>query len=296
MTSDAAPRKKTWLAPGIRFMVASAFFFTIMTTIVKVLGERLPSDEIVLARATAMLLLSYAALRHAKVSPWGANQRLLIGRGIAGFGGLYCYYYAVTHLPLADATVIQFTNPAFTVLLAAWMLQEQPSFRQIAGASLSLIGVLFVARPSFLFGGGSLDVWAVVVGLVGAFCSAIAYVTIRQLRATDDPMVIVFWFSLVAVPLAVGPALTSLVWPTPLEWLLLALLGATTQIAQVFMTRGLHLEPAGRATAITYLQVVFSYGFGIVLFAETPTTAGMLGSALVVAGTLPAALAPSKRR
>ena len=110
------------LPTGLRYMVLAAFFFSLMALLVKVVGQRLPSAEMVLARSAVAVVLSYGMLRRARVAPWGRRKGLLVFRGMAGFGGLLCMFYALTKLPLADATVIVYTNPVFTALLAARLI------------------------------------------------------------------------------------------------------------------------------------------------------------------------------
>jgi drug/metabolite transporter (DMT)-like permease len=125
-----------------------------------------------------------------------------------------------------------------------------------------------------------------VFGLGSAILSAIAYVTVRQLTKTEHPLVIVFYFPLIATPLSVPWALFDFVWPTPLEWLLLLGIGATTQLGQVFMTIALQIERAGRATAVGYVQICFAVLWQIVIFSQLPAFGTVIGAALIMAGTL----------
>src|SRR5690349_15970808 len=103
-------------------MIASALAFAVMSAGVKIAGARIPSVEIALVRGVVTLALSYWALRRAGISPWGRDNRWLLVRGLLGFGGLHCYFYAVTALPLAEATVIHFTNPLWVALAAPFLL------------------------------------------------------------------------------------------------------------------------------------------------------------------------------
>jgi drug/metabolite transporter (DMT)-like permease len=276
------------LRGGLGQMALAAFFFSVMSLLVRVAGTRLPSAQIVLARAAVSLVISFWMLRAAGVSPWGKNRRTLALRGLFGFGGLNCFYWALVHLPLAEATVLQYTNPVFTALLAVPVLGERLRRRHLASVALSLAGVVLVARPATLFGGAgaALPALPVAVALLGAALSAAAYVTVRKAGGSEHPLVVVFWFPLVATPLALPAALGAWVQPAGVEWLVLLGVGVSTQIAQVFMTRGLLLETAARATAASYLQVVFAAGWGALLLAEAPDLATGLGSALIGCGLL----------
>ena len=125
---------------------------------VKLAGERIPSQEIVLARSLVSLVISYGLLRRANVPPWGHDRGGLWLRGLTGFAALSCVYAAVTHLPLADATVIHYLNPAFTALLAGVLLGERISAGSVIATTLCLVGVVLVAKPEALFGAGALTV------------------------------------------------------------------------------------------------------------------------------------------
>jgi drug/metabolite transporter (DMT)-like permease len=268
-------------------MVAGAFCFSVMSALVKLAGERLPSQEIVLARAGIALALSWALLRHAGVSPWGNERRLLLLRGTFGFLGLTCLFYSLTQLPLAEATVILYLHPVFTGLLAAAFLAERAGTGLRVGVALSLLGVVAVARPTSLLDGSfALPPLGLLAGLGGAFFAGCAYVVVRRLSSTEHPLVIVFYFPLIAAPASIPAVLPVFVWPQGIEWLLLLGVGVFTQLGQLAITQGLRHEPAGRATALSYLQVVFAALWGVVFFAEVPDPLTALGAGLILTGTL----------
>ncbi len=288
MPPTEAPPNASFLSTGLRFMVGAAFFFSLMSLFVKLVGQHLPSQQIVLVRSAATLLYSYLAVRWVGVSPWGQNKKLLFLRGLLGFGAVSCFFFALTVLPLADATVIHYTNPVFTALLAAFFLNETLGRAEWLGALLSLAGVALIAQPSFLFGGGgTLSLAYVGIALLGALLSAGAYVVVRKLRATEHPLVIVLYFPLVATFGSLPTALPTAEWPTLWEWLVLLLgVAGAAQIAQIFLTKGLHAERAGRAMAVTYLQIVFAAIWGMLFFGEYPGLWSIAGAVLVVGGTL----------
>jgi drug/metabolite transporter (DMT)-like permease len=268
-------------------MAYGAFWFSVMSLLVKVAGQRIPAMEIVLVRGVVSLALSYWMLRRAGIPPWGSSRGLLLVRGMLGFGGLGCFYYALVHLPLAEATVIQYTNPLFTALLAAWLLRERIGRLEVACVAASLAGVLLIARPGFLVAAvDPLPPAVVAIAVSGAVFSAAAYVTVRRLSRSEHPLVIVFYFPLVTVPATIPFVLVESVWPDAREWVLLVGIGVTTQIAQVYMTRGLQLVPAGRATAVGYMQIVFAGVWGALIFAEIPDVWSLSGASLIIGSSL----------
>jgi drug/metabolite transporter (DMT)-like permease len=269
-------------------MLLAAAAFAAMTAAAKLIGARLPIFEIVFARALFSVVLTAALLRRARVPLLGTRRPLLLLRGLFGFCGLTCSFYAVIHLPLADATLLQFLHPVFTVALAALILRERIGGGVWLGAPLSLAGVLLVVRPAFVFGAGNaapLDPFAVGVAVAGAFFSADAYVTVRHLASTGEhPLAIVFSFPAVTTALALPLMLRDFVWPRGLDWLWLVAAGAAAQLGQVALTRGIQRLPASRATAYSYTQVVFAAALGALLFGEAPGATSLAGAALVVAG------------
>ena len=90
---------------GVVYMLASSLAFSVMAVMVKLAGERLPNQEIVLVRAVLSLFLSYGLIRRAGIAPLGNNRLLLLLRGLFGYCALSCLVYSLTHLPLAEATV-----------------------------------------------------------------------------------------------------------------------------------------------------------------------------------------------
>lgn len=288
---DAGPPRtgSPWkrIPPGVRYMAAAAFFFSVMSMLVKAAGQRLPAQEMVLARAGVGAVLSWHWLRVRGVSPWGRRRGLLLLRAVVGFGALSAFFFALTRLPLADATVIQYTNPVFTAALAAVFLSEAIRARDAALILLSLAGVVLMTRPGFLFGAFDqrLDPLAVAVALTGAILSAGAYVIVRELGKTEDTLVIVFWFAVVATAGSTPFTVAHGLMPTPWEWGALLAIGVFTQLGQVSLTRGLKEERAGRAMAVGYMQIVFAAAWGALFFREMPDLWGLTGAILIIAGT-----------
>lgn len=297
-----APRSASrfGLSPGVRAMLVSAAAFAVMSALVRALGERLPSIEIAFVRAVVTLGLSAMAVRRAGLAPFGTGKNArawLVLRGLIGFVGLHCYFYAVTTLPLADATTLHFLNPLLVAALAPIALGEPLRRRDLVGVVLGLVGVVLVVRPSALFGASTdgtttaaLPALGVAAALGGACAGAAAYLVVRRLR-TEDPRVVVLQFPLLGVPLTLPIVVGIWIWPTPWEWALLAVMGVFTQVGQVKMTEGLRYERAARATAVSYAQIPISIALGVVFFGEIPTGLGLLGAACIVVGTLSVAQA-----
>jgi drug/metabolite transporter (DMT)-like permease len=267
-------------------MAYGAFWFSAMGMFVKLSGQRLPSMQIVLVRAIITLVLSWLLIKRERINPWTGPHKLLILRGLLGATALICFYYSLVNLPLAEATVIQYMNPLLVTVLAMATLGERPGRREWLAIVVSLIGVLIIARPAAIFGeSNSLQGFYVLVALTGSVFSSIAYITVRQLRHQHSALVVVFYFPLVTVPIALPLALPGWVNPTLPEWGYLLGVGVTTQIAQVYMTRGLQLEEAVRATTVGYLQIVFAAIWGALVFHQLPDGWSAVGALIIALST-----------
>ena len=268
-------------------MVASALSFSLMGVCVKQVGGRIPAAEVVFARAIVSVALSWWLLHRAGIPAWGKRRWLLIWRGAIGTAALVCVYAALAALPLAAATVLQYLYPPFTALLAWLMLGEPIGKRVLAAMALGWLGVLLVAQPAGLLqGGATLALVPVLIAVAGALFTALAYVSVRSLGTSEHPLVIVFYFPLVALPLSLPLVALNPVLPTPAELLWLVGVGVFTQLGQVYLTRSLTALPAARATAISYVQVLFAGGWGWLLFGESIDSWTIAGAGLVLAATL----------
>lgn len=267
---------------GVLYMVCAAAAFSTMALLVKLASARIPTGEIVLVRCLVTLAISYALVRRAGVSPWGRERGRLVLRGLLGFGALSLYYVALAVLPLADAMTIHHTTPLLTAVLAWWLLGDAIGKATLFAIACGIGGVLLIVHPS----GTGLDATGVAVAVASALCAAASYVTVSQLARTEHSLVIVFYFPLVAAPLALPWALANWVTPTPVELLLLLGIGLATQVGQVFLTMALAIERAGRATSVGYLQVAFAIVLQLVVFGALPSLATIGGALLIVLGTV----------
>ncbi|MCL6417735.1 DMT family transporter [Aestuariirhabdus sp. Z084] len=273
---------------GVRFMLLSALGFALMAVCVKAAsGYGIPVLEIVAARALVSLGLSYLDIRRKRLSPWGQHHGLLFARGAVGALALVCVYYAVTTLPLATATLLQYLHPAFTAVLAWLFLRERIRLATLLCIVLSMTGLLLISKPGLIATAvPELPMLSLVAALCGAFGSAIAYVLVRRLSRVEDSSVIIFYFPLIALPLSLVLLGGDFVMPSAEAAGLMLLVGIFTQVGQVGLTRALQTEEAGRATAFSYVQVVFAFVLGWVFFDELPTLVTWLGGGLIILGAL----------
>ena len=270
-------------------MLLSTLFFAGMNACVKQL-HHLPTLEIIFFRSIFSIVASYVALRQLGVAPFGHNYRLLLSRGSTGTLALVCYFLSLQHLPLATAVTVQYLAPIFTAVLGIWLVGEGVRGWQWVFFGLSFGGVLLVQQggsggaaasaSDTAAGAGSLLFLG--TGVLGALVSGLSYNAIRKLRGQEHPLVIVFYFPLISLPLSAIACLFR--WQTPqgLDWLWLLACGVCTQGAQLTMTRAYQLERLGRVAPLNYLGLFYALGLGYFFFGETYGWLAFGGMALVL--------------
>jgi len=281
-------RTKNHLPLGVRFMLLSALGFALMSALVKLVSlHHIPLFEIVASRALVSLIISYLDVKRKRISIWGNNRTLLFARGAVGTMALMCVYYSVTTIPLAAATILQYTHPIFTASLAVLFLKERLQLPTITCIGLCLIGLFVMIVPSMEENiSYHLPFFSVCIALLGAFGSAIAYVIVRKLSSIEDSSVIIFYFPLVALPISILLIGHDFVMPDVYLTVLLVFIGIFTQVGQYGLTKAMQTQTAGKASAYSYIQVVFSGLIGVWVFNEIPSIWTYLGGALIVSGAL----------
>ncbi|WP_233254101.1 DMT family transporter [Hymenobacter sedentarius] len=277
------------ITPGIRLMLLSTLLFAGMNACVKQL-HHLPALEIIFFRSIFSIVASYVALRRLGVAPFGNNYRLLISRGSTGAVALVCYFLAIQHLPLATAVTAQYLAPIFTAVMGIWLVREPVRSWQWVFFALSFGGVVLVQQggPATPSAGpaepADLGLVYLGIGVLGALLSGLSYNAIRKLRGREHPLVIVFYFPLISLPLAALGCLFH--WQTPqgMDWLWLLVCGAFTQGAQVAMTRAYQLERLSRVAPLNYLGMFYALGLGYVFFGENFGPVAYAGMAMVLLG------------
>jgi drug/metabolite transporter (DMT)-like permease len=270
------------------YMLLSALGFALMAACVKeVSALGIPVFEIVAARAVVSGIISYLDIKRKKIPLWGNNKPLLIARGTVGAFALMFVYYAVTTLPLAEATVLQYLHPVFTAILALFFLKEIIQRSTIICIIVSLIGLLIIIQPNLQMNNMVSYPWiSIMAGVMGAFGSAVAYIIIKKLTKTDDSSVIIFYFPVVAFPISMIMLGSDFVMPSLLATGLLVLVGIFTQVGQVGLTKALDCADANKATAYAYVQVLFSVFIGWAYFSEVPSLTTIIGGSFIMLAAL----------
>lgn len=268
------------LTQGARYMLLSTLFFALMNVCVKLLGH-LPALEIILFRSVISIVISYITLRLLDIRPWGSNHFFLIARGTTGALALILYFFTLQQMPLATAVTIQYLAPIFTTVLGVFIVKEKVKAWQWAFFLLSFAGVLVVEGVDT-----RVDPLYLALGVVSAVFSGFSYNSIRRLKGREHPLVVVFYFPMVALPIAAIYCLFNWVSPQGLDWLWLGLTGVFTQGAQVCMTKAYQAEKLSNVANLNYIGILYALGLGFVFFGEAFRPEVYLGMGLVLLGVV----------
>jgi len=265
---------------SVQSMLVSGVFFALMNVSVKFIPD-IPAIEIILFRSLFSLIFSFLVLKQLGVSVFGNNKKLLIIRGIVGSIGLISFFYTLQKIPLASAVTMQYLSPIFTTILGIFLVKERVKPIQFLFFGISFAGVLvlqgFDTRVNLLYGS---------IGVVSALFSGLAYNVIRKLKNTEHPLVIIFYFPLVTLPVASVVSYFTWVQPIGWDWAILLWIGICTQAAQYFMTVAYQNANVSKVSSLGYLGILYALFFGFVFFGETFGTMSYVGMGLVLAGIL----------
>lgn len=261
-------------------MLLAVVSFSLMNVFVKLAG-RLPVMELVFFRCGISTVLSMAVLLSVKENLLGNNHRLLLLRGVFGTLALLTYFITVKEMPLGTAVTIQYLSPVFTAIIALVFLNEKVRNIQWLFFLISFSGVVLIKGFD-----SRVSLWCLGIGVASAICSSIAYNFVRTLSGREHPLVVVLHFQMIGAITGLAFSLFNWVQPQGWEWVYLLMIGLTTQLGQVHLTKALQKDKVARVSIIQYIGVVFAVGFGVFIFDEHYTVAALAGLALVVAGVV----------
>jgi drug/metabolite transporter (DMT)-like permease len=267
---------KQSLLAGAGFILASEFLLVSMGAVIKTLAQDMPNEVIVFFRNLFGLAVLLPFLVKGGLAGLGTKVlHLHLVRAAAGLGGMYCFFYAIGHIKLADAMLLKFTVPIFIPVVAWLWLSERFHQRAVFCLFLGFAGVLLILKP-----GGEIN-WILLVALAGSFFAAVAKTAVRRLSRTEPAARVVFYFALFGVCVSVVPLAWAWRTPTADQWLLLLSLGPLATLGQLFMTRGYSAAPASEVGLFTFSAVLFGAGYGWLFWGELWDWLSLAGAFLV---------------
>ncbi|PZE17345.1 EamA/RhaT family transporter [Putridiphycobacter roseus] len=276
-------------------MLLSSMCFAIVNLFVKLLTnanglfenfQKFPPYEIVLFRSIISLSICIYIIRRKNIPFFGNNKKWLIIRGIFGATALTMFFYTLQNLPIAIATTVQYLSPLFTILFAIPLQGEKVKPIQWLFFLLSLSGVFIIGLTKSTGSIAFNPLW-LLLGLISAVFSGVAYNAIMKCKTTDAPITVVMYFPLIATPVMLVLCIfNGFTMPRGIEWLVILIIGIFTQFAQVLMTKAFHHEKAAKVTPIKYIGAIYAIGIGFFVFNETLSLAVFLGIAFILIGVL----------
>lgn len=263
---------------GIMFILISAFSFALMNLFVQLAGDINPIQKSFFRNLISFLFAASVLLKERDFSYKKENLKYLILRSTLGTIGILCNYYALGHLLLSDASMLNKLSP-FVVLICSYIfLQEKINIVQIISIIAAFIGSLFIIRPGFSL----TAMLPALIGLIGAIAAGGAYTTVRflGLRGERGPF-IVFFFSAFSC-IAVLPYILLNYEPMTLKQLCMLLLaGLAASGGQFGVTYAYKYAPARDISIYDYTQVIFAAVLGFVAFGQLPDIMSLIGYTII---------------
>lgn len=259
-------------------MIFASICFALVGAIIKFIGN-IPLMEMIFFRSLPSILILPLILKNKNISLRGKNKPLLLFRCFFGFLSAVGYFYTFKTMTMTDAMTIRQLSPFFIVMFAIIFLKEKVPPRRIPIFLLVFLGGLLVIKP-----GIRLEIFPAIVGVVAAIFGAGAQVSLRNLRLTDHPLVIVNYFSFVSGLMA----LVVLIWqnnfviPDFISLMSLILLGLIALGGQFALTKAYQMAPASMVSLYTYSQIIFATIFGLFFFRELPDLLTIFGATLII--------------
>lgn len=297
MTAGSVPSPRPWPqtsvgqpALGIVLKLASTLVFTAMSTLVKMVADRVPVGEIVFARSFfAILPIFVYVLVRGELATALFTRRLggHIGRAAIGAASMGCNFIALGLLPLADATAIGFASPLITVVLAVLLLGEIVRVYRWSAVAVGFFGVIIMLSPNLGSGAAQEgETLGALLALAGAALGALSLVVVRRLIETEATSTVVFYFSL-------STSLFALV-TMPFGWVvpdlelaaILITIGILGGIGQILLTQSYRYAEASVIAPFDYTTMVWALIIGFVVFSETVAPAVLLGASIVIGSGL----------
>ena len=264
---------------GIFYILLSAASFAVMNTFVKLSGD-LPSIQKSFFRNLIALIVAATILKRSKVgfSFKKENLPLFLIRATCGTIGILCNFYAIDHLALSDASMLNKMSPFFVIIFSYLCLKEKINLVQALAVMGAFIGSLFIIKPSF----NNLLLLPSLIGLLGGIGAGAAYTAVRALgqKGEKGPF-IVFFFSTFSCLVTLPFLIFQYQDMSFLQIVYLLLAGLAASGGQFAITAAYNYAPAKEISVYDYSQVIFAALLGFMLFGQIPDLYSSMGYIII---------------
>ena len=268
------------LARGALLLIAGELLLAIMAAMIKHLSlQGLPSELIVFARNALGLVFLFPILFSTGGLGQLRTQRigLHLLRATTGVAAMFCFFYTIAHVALAEAILVKMTAPFFLPLTAMLWLGDRVTVRTWLAILLGFIGVAIIMRP----GTGAFNP-VLLIALLSAALMGVAKVSIRKMADTEPPRRIVFWFGAFSTLISAVPLLWVDIWPSATQFGWMLAIGLVATIAQICMTTAYQLASPGKVGVYNYTAVIWAASLGWLIWDERLHWTFLLGTLLIV--------------
>jgi drug/metabolite transporter (DMT)-like permease len=272
---------------GVFLKLSSVVLLSCLAACVKYLGNGVPTGQIIFVRGViSMAVLAFIAWHF---HGFGILRTERLGshaiRSLAGTASMFCWFTALTMIPLADFTAISFTAPLFLTLLAMVLLGERIHIYRWSALAIGFVGVVITIGPHLTLGGNSLGV---LVALGAAVFSAMAIATLRSMSGAggEHPLAITFYFSLTTVVCSALTAVGGWPMPTREQWFFIVVSALFGVFGQLLMTMSYRYAEASTLAPLDYTNLLLAVTLGLYFFGEVPHWSMWIGAPLVIAAGL----------
>jgi len=267
---------------GIFWMLLAGIFFSVMVALIKLLGSRITSFEIVFFRSVVQLAVLSIVFWRIGFSSLKTSRPLLQGmRALIAVMLINCNFYAFTKLPLADVTAIGFSRNLFLALLAVPLLSEKMSIHRSLATIIGFVGIIIIIRP-----GQGIFEGAAIIAVAGACLGATMMILIRKLTVSDSNLVMMTYPSMAIVLVTSVPTYLFWLTPTGYELVLLIIMSFMGIFGQWCMIQAFRLGEATAVAPASYMRLIFATIIGYLLFAEIPDVFSIYGTLIIVGSNL----------
>jgi drug/metabolite transporter (DMT)-like permease len=267
---------------GALWLVSGGFIFTSTSAMIRLLSTQIESVQTAFFRAVISVILLLPMIAAGRVKPW--HSKRIVGhfwRTAMGTGSMVLGFYAVTLLPLADATAIAFSQPLFSVVVAALILGEKVRWRRWSATVIGFAGVLIMVRP----GEGSLQLGA-LVALANAAAVSISILLVRRLSDSETPLMILTQFAIFSTILLTVPAILVWRWPDLWGWLLAVGIAVSATVGQYFWVQAFKAGEMSAVAPFEYMRLPFAVFVGWLIWGEMPVIWTYVGASIVIGSAL----------
>ena len=267
---------------AIAYTLMSIFFFTFMGIFIRKSSENIHIMEVIFFRNLLACLIIIPVMCSSGLASFKMNRPgLFVWRAVFVSIGMFAGFFAITLIPLAQATAISFTTPIFITILAFFLFGEVLKIRRVAAIFIGFIGMLIIVQPTA--GGISLGV---ILAFIGAFFHSINSLIVKQLTAKESANAIVVWMVIMLVPISIVPAIFVWEWPSALTWLYLWCLAFCGTLGHSFFTRAYSLADITSLQPFEFIKLPMTAFLAWIIFSELPGYWTWLGGMIIFFSTV----------